>query len=72
MMDGHYIQRMQQYEDMLREAEQWRLARAMGMAKYPNLGLLRSIAGRFWGWLSRIISPQVGSEQSSLHRQRNW
>ncbi len=67
MMDGHFIQRMQQYEDMRREADQWRLARAAGMAKYPSFGLLRSIAGRLWGWLARSFARSEAAYISADH-----
>jgi hypothetical protein len=67
MMDGRYIQRMQQYEDMRREADVWRLARAAGMAKYPNFGLLRSVAGRLLGWLSRSFARSEAAYIAADH-----
>lgn len=58
MMDvhGYYEMRRQKYQDMLREAEQYRLARELGVTDADRF---RSIAARFWNWLPRILSLKV-------------
>ena len=63
MIDGHYIQRMQRYEAIRREAEQWHLARAVG---YREDGALRSLAARFRGWLSQRPSRLIASSDDAL------
>ncbi len=71
MMDvnGHYEMRRQQYQAMLREAEQYRLARELG---FTEAGALRSIAARLWGRLSRIIAPEVTSSDEALIRRTRF
>jgi hypothetical protein len=71
MMDvnGTYEQRMQQYQSLLREAEERRFARDMGMPNQPDLGPLRPVAG-FWHCLSQILSPEASSDNAFIHRTR--
>jgi hypothetical protein len=62
MMDvnSHYEMRRQQYQDMLREAEQYRLARELGLIE---VGARRSIVARLRVWLSQIRSSKVNSSE---------
>lgn len=68
MMDvyGHYEMRRQQYQDMLREAEEYHLARELG---FREADALRSIAAKLWAWLSQIRSPKVTSSEEALMRR---
>ena len=64
MMDpnGHYEMKRQKYEDMLREAEQHRLAREAG---FRNFDVLRSIAIKLRAWLSQITAREVASSDEA-------
>jgi hypothetical protein len=53
---------------MLREAEQYRLARELG---FTEVGALGSIAAKLQAWLFRITSPEVtGSDDALIRRTR--
>ncbi len=68
MMDvnGTYEMRRQQYQDMLREAEEYRLARELG---FTEAGTVRVLAAKLRAWLSQIISPEVTSRDAALIRR---
>jgi hypothetical protein len=67
-INDHFERRMQQYESFLREAEERRLARDVGMPDCPDLELLRPMASGLWGWLSQLISPEVANSDESIIR----
>ncbi len=75
MMDMRYEIRMQQYRDMLREAEEYRLARALG---YREADMLRSMAAKLWARLSQIIwaaralaARGISVQQVIANREKN-
>lgn len=71
MMDlnGHYEMRRQHYQDMLREAEENRLARELG---FTETNTLHSLAAKFWGWLSQRPVPRIASNDDSLIRRTRY
>ena len=66
MIEVHYELRRQRYQDLLREAEEWRLARELGLTEVDTL---HAIAASFWNRVSQIISPQVTSSDEALIRR---
>ena len=66
MNDMRYELRRQQYQEFLREAEEYRLARALG---YREADMLRSMAAKLWARLSQIISPEVTRRDEALIRR---
>ncbi len=66
MMDMRYDIRRQQHQDLLREAEAYRLARELGVT---DGGRLRSIATRLRVWLSQIRPPKVPGSDGALTRR---
>jgi hypothetical protein len=66
MMHIHYELRKQRYEEMLREAQEHRLVRELGVTEVVPW---RTMAARFLNRLSQIISPQVTSREEALIRR---
>jgi len=66
MNDMRYELRRQQYQEFLREAEEYRLARALG---FREADALRSIAAKLWARLSQVISPEVTNSDEALIRR---
>jgi L-amino acid N-acyltransferase YncA len=63
MMGRHHEIRMQQYQNMLREAEQYRLARELG---FIESGTFRSLAAKLQAWLSQLTSREIASSDEAF------
>ena len=59
-VDGCFEQRRQQYEDILREAEQYHFAREFGVTE---TSLLHSVAVGLRAWLSHVTTMSRGNSQ---------
>ena len=65
-VDGGFEQRMQQYESLLREAEERRLAREIGLTQASGWPI--SCPAWLWARLSQMMSPEVANSDESLIR----
>jgi hypothetical protein len=67
--NGRYEIKMEHYRALLREAEEYRLARELG---FSEADVLRSIAAKLWAWLPqiRIISLKVIRRFNPAHPSR--
>jgi hypothetical protein len=67
-VNGHYEQRRQHYQSLLREAEEVRLARELSVTR---AGARRTLGTGLWSALSRVFSPKtIRNEPTVTQRAR--
>ncbi len=73
MMDvnGHYEQRMQHYQSLLREAEEHRVAREAGSRYQKTPGIHSLIVAAIRAWLSRLTAPEISRNETLIHSTRD-
>jgi hypothetical protein len=68
-VNGHYEQRRQHYQSLLREAEEVRLARELGLTR---AGARRSLGTGLWGALLRVFSPKTIRSGSTVTQRARY
>ena len=69
-VNGAYEQRMQQYQSLLREADEQRFARELGLTQASAWPI--SCPAWLWARLSQVMSPEVASSDESLIRRTRY
>jgi len=64
-INGYHEWRMQHYESLVRETQKQQLLNELGVTE---IGILRSAAADFRGWLSRVVSKKVNRSRYTAIR----